>query len=555
FTRLLFEGMGDPCENHSMNDPVVVFDSLADRWVLSGMASIPDGPNYDLCVAVSKTSDPTGGYHRYRFHYPNTLDYPKLGVWPDAYYLSFIDGNRGGPDLCALDRAAMLEGRPATQQCFHRAADVRDGYSATVVLPADLDGPKPPPPGTPGVFVGVEEAAPWASGLPAWSLTALLVWSVHVDWADPSRSRISGPTSIPLPPTYPGCVVGGPSSCVPQPATDTLLSSQWGYLLNRLAYWNFGSHQSLVVTHGAVPDAGEGSGVRWYELRFSGGVPFLYQHGTYAPDARYRWTSSAAMNGHGDLAIGYSVSSSSMFPSIGVSGRLTDDPLGEMTFPEAIVLEGGASQIGSHRWGDYTSMSVDPVDDCTFWYVNQYYAAGDVLPRTRIAAFRLSDCAAAANDFSVTLDPRALVVDRGAAATATVRTAVLSGESEPLTLVIECADRGLSAQFLPASISSGDSAQLTLTASGSATASSMCMLRATGSAATRDASLDVTIRGSGMPPSPPPPPPPLRRTSGGCSSTGADAAAAVLSLIALAAARGRRSARSSRDPRRGPAGG
>ena len=247
----------------------------------------------------------------YAFPEPNFNDYPKLGVWPDGYYLTFnmFNGNTFlGGRICALDRAKMLVGDPtATQVCFQLGTN--DGG----LLPSDLDGSNPPPAGAPNYVVEYRN-------------NSLDLFKFHVDFATPTNSSLTGPTNIPVAAFTPACNGGG--TCIPQSGTSQQLDSLADRLMYRLAYRNFGDHESLVVDQSVT--AGTSVGMRWYELRNPGGTPTVYQQGTYAPDSKYRWMGSIAMDSVGDIAMGYSVSSSTMFPSIAYTGRIPTDALGTM---------------------------------------------------------------------------------------------------------------------------------------------------------------------------------------------------------------------------------
>ena len=371
-------GLGGPCEIQNDGDPLVKYDRQADRWVFSQFAlpNFPDGPFYQ-CFAVSTTNDPTGDYFQYEFKTSDDFftDYGKLGVWPDAYYMSFnmfsSDSNQGG--AYAFDRSAMLAGAPAGMIIFDTGPDLG-------VLPSDLDGPTPPPAGAPNYFLTFEVG-------PA----ALREWQFHVDWTTPANSTFSGPIDIPVAEfLWPVCDAPR-SQCVPQLGSPERLETLDGDLMYRLAYRNFGDHQSLVASH-TVGTEGGSAAVRWYEVR-SPDAPTLYQQGTYAPDASSRWMGSIAMDRNGNIAIGYSLSSAIQHPSIGITGRLAGDPLGLMG-AEDIWFAGTGSQVdSSNRWGDYSTMSVDPTDDCTFWYTQEYYAStGSFDFKTRIGAFRFPSC-------------------------------------------------------------------------------------------------------------------------------------------------------------------
>ncbi|WP_224282077.1 hypothetical protein [Streptomyces sp. LS1784] len=374
-TQTLFRGFGGPCEtaqNVDIGDPVVRWDSLAHRWILNQFALDRTGDTNRLCVAVSTSEDATGAYYRYEFGYRHFIDHPKVAVWPDAYYATFT-GAGTVFEACAWDRHRMLRGADADQQCY-------DVPVPSFPLGSDLDGSTPPPQGRPNLLLALDPAG-----------DSLQYWRFHVDWADQTRTAVTGPGELPVAPYTPACQSTDPTQCVPQAGTTQKLDSLSYSAMYRLAYRNFGDHQSLVVNHAV--DAPGGVGVRWYELRLDHDRPVVHQQSTYAPGSMYRWMGSAAQDREGNIALGYSTSSSQDHPSISVTGRLARDPRNVMTFRETTVWTGTGSQTGSNRWGDYTSMAIDPVDNCTFWYTNQYQPAdGTGNWNTRIASFRLSDC-------------------------------------------------------------------------------------------------------------------------------------------------------------------
>ena len=375
----LWTGFGGPCETNNDGDPLVVYDKAADRWVLSQF-TLQGGPPYFQCVAVSTTADATGSYNRYAFAYDEFPDYPKMGVWPDAYYITFNmftppSFGFNGAKVCAYDRASMIAGLDASQQCVQLGTDVAS------LLPADLDGLIPPPLDAPNPLVNI--------GLSS----SLNLFKFHVDWVDPTASLLSGPTVISVDPfTRPPF-----QNSVPQQGTIQRLDSIGDRLMFRLAYRNFADHESLTVNHSVIADPSTmRTGVRWYELRDTNSSPKVYQQSTFSPDSSSRWVGSVAMDATGNIAMGYNVSSGNMFPSIRYTGRLADDPLNIMR-DEAVDINGTVYGSGSQtlysRWGDYSSMTVDPVDDCTFWYTNQYLpASGNFNWNTRIFSFRLPTC-------------------------------------------------------------------------------------------------------------------------------------------------------------------
>ncbi len=391
----IWSGFGGPCETTNDGDPVVLYDHLADRWVMSQLAipnaffGIVQGPFYQ-CIAISTTPDPTGSYYRYQFSFTKLNDYPKFAVWPDAYYMTMnqfeaITLKWAGQGVIAFDREKMLAGENAGLVYFDLSSvDLNLGG----MLPADLDGP-PPPTGSPAYFMQVDDDA-WG-----YAPDQLQLWRFHVDWTNPSSSSFTGPSLLPVA-AFDSALCGGADACIPQPNSTATLDTLSDRLMYRLAYRNLGSNESLVVNHSVDVDGTDHAGLRWYEVRNPASSPFIYQQGTYAPDANHRWMGSIAMDAAGNMALGYSVSSSTVSPSVRLTGRLSGDALGTMTQSETEVATGAGSQTNTTgRWGDYSRMAVDPVDDCTFWYTQQYYAAtSDSGWRTRIAKFSFPSCQA-----------------------------------------------------------------------------------------------------------------------------------------------------------------
>ncbi len=378
----IWSGFGGGCQTNNDGDPIVQYDQLAQRWILTQF-SVSTTP-YLQCVAVSTSPDATGSYYRYAFSYGTSAfnDYPKVGVWPDGYYVSYNIFTNGktfaGSKVCALDRSKMLVGdTTATQQCFQLST----AYGG--LLPSDLDGSALPPAGAPNPFLN-------------FGANVLNRWQFHVDWTTPASSSFAGPTAIPVQSFSAACSGGG--TCIPQPNTTQKLDSLADRLMYRLAYRNFGDHEALVVNHAVT--AGTSVGIRWYEIRDPNGTPTVFQQGTYAPDATYRWMGSIAMDGAGDIALGYSGSSSTVTPYVAWAGRTPADPAGTLS-AETVVKAGGGSQkcpnilvcSSLSRWGDYSAMSVDPVDDCTFWYTNEYEkTTGAFNWSTWITSFTFPNC-------------------------------------------------------------------------------------------------------------------------------------------------------------------
>jgi hypothetical protein len=359
-------------------DPVVLYDHLAGRWLVTQLQYDTTFTHTAECIAVSTNSDATGSYNRYEFDFgANFPDYPKFGVWPDAYYNSinvFPPHGFAGAQACAFDRKAMLSGRSASAICFQQAPTVSS------LLPADLDGSTLPPTGAPNYFVGLADS------------THLNFFRFHVDFSNPANSTFSGPTLVPVAPYSEICARATTVACVPEPQPGEKLDGLADRVMFRLAYRNFGDHESLVVNHTVA--GGALAGVRWYEIR-NPSAPFVYQQETLVdPNVNY-WLGSVAMDKTGDMALGFSVSSQSVFPTVYVAGRAATAPVGAMFGPLVLVNGSGVQFNSFHRWGDYSSMSIDPSDDCTFWYTQEYYAVtGSFNWATRIGSFKFDSCGA-----------------------------------------------------------------------------------------------------------------------------------------------------------------
>lgn len=452
----LWTGFGGLCQTDNDGDPTVVYDGIADRWIIAQFAVTNPDPNFYQCVAVSTTGDPTGAYNRYAFAYTNFPDYPKMGVWSDAYYETYNLFNATGTSFvgtedCALDRASMLTGAAATQICF---TDTSAYYGG--MLPASLDGSTLPPAGSPNYVVALN------------TTTSLAFWKFHVDWTTPANSTFIGPSSIPVASFTEACLNYTRRACIPQSGTTTLLESLSDRVMFRLAYRNFGSYESLVVDHAII--AGSTVGMRWYEIRSPNTTPSLYQSGTYSPDATYRWMGSIAQDQSGDLAMGYSTSSSSVHPGIAYTGRLIGDPLGQMTQGEGTLIVGGGSQTTYNggtalsRWGDYSAMTIDPVDGCTFWYTNEYIPAnGSFNWKTRIGSFKFANCGLTpTNNFSISASPTSLSIPQGGSNTSTISTAVTSGSAGTVSLTASVSPAGPTVSLSPTSVTAGNSSTLTV---------------------------------------------------------------------------------------------
>ncbi len=442
-TNNLFRGFGSPCETRNNGDAVVRYDQIADRWLIvmpifsrgpirpdqpagwiggekvylsppgrpgqPGPAvplfrprtvpadvsatgrggqrgdNAPQGP-YSICYAVSAGPDPLGSYYRYEFLRPLFPDYPRPAIWRDGYYVATSTSDNRISDTvatqkhaCVVDRARMLKGEPAAEQCLVIE-------NVNFLNNADIDGTSLPPAGAPNVMM----AAGGTQLDRVFEAESIDSWRFHVDWKNPANTRVAGPEKIGVAPYHYLCD-GQLSSCVPQPGIDRRLDSQGDKIMSRLVYRRIGDQESLVAVH-SVNTAAGGGGVRWYEFRIDKQRAVIrHQQGTYAPDRYFRWMASPAIDRAGNIAIGYSFGGTPNFPGQRVVGRLANDPPGLLTLREAILVEGQASQ-NALRWEDYTQTAMDPSDDCTIWYVGDYLAKGFDTYSTKIGAFRLPGC-------------------------------------------------------------------------------------------------------------------------------------------------------------------
>jgi hypothetical protein len=412
-TGTLWSGFAVPDCTDPSGDPVVLYDQIANRWILSQFTTSglvdPSKPFWN-CVAVSTSGDPTGSYYRYAFQTENFQffpDYPKYGVWTDSYVLTtreFGPTTEYGIGVYALEKNKMVNGQPARAVSFFLDGNapgmlplVGDG-----LLPADIDGKQKPLTDSAIPIVGTQDDN---SDYGA-TFDALNIWDLGVKWRSTPIASLELKTQLPTA-AFDSIFPCAPTSrdCLPEPGIAD--PAQYLDILSyrqrptfRLAYRNFKDHEALVTSQSVEATPGV-AGERWYEIRRSGGTYSLYQQGTYAPgDGVHRWMGSIAMDKRGNMGLGYSVvNSTTVYPGIRYTGRLSNDPLGQMTLGEGTIINGSGVQTTTNsRWGDYTDMTVDPVDDCTFWYVNEYYltsgTATDGRPwHTRIASFKLPGCA------------------------------------------------------------------------------------------------------------------------------------------------------------------
>jgi hypothetical protein len=340
-----------------------------------------------MCYAVSTSNDPMSSYYRYEFLRPLFPDYPRPAIWPDGYYTpSSTSDNRISETVatqkhaCVADRARMLKGQPATEQCLIVE-------NVNFLNNADIDGTALPPPGAPNVML----AAGGRQLDQILDADVINAWNFHVDWKTPANTKVTGPTPIAVAPYHYLCN-GQLSECVPQPGVDRRLDSQGDKLMQRLVYRRVNGHESLFVTHSINTEAA-GGGVRWYEFRIDRDWKItLYQQGTYAPDGNYRWMASGGLDKRGNIGVGYSYGAADAFAGQRFAARLANDPLGLLTFHETTLATGEAAQTSTYRWQDYTTLAMDPSDDCTFWYVGDYFKKDSTTYSTKIGAFQIPGC-------------------------------------------------------------------------------------------------------------------------------------------------------------------
>jgi hypothetical protein len=469
----LWSVLGGGCATNNAGDGIVQYDVQADRWLVSQLGSSGTAP-YSECIAISQTRDPSGAYYLYSYDFGSNLsDYPKFGVWPTATNSAYLATynlfpNAGntllGAQLCAYDRAAMLSGATSpTALCFTPNYCPQPNYCPLAndanYLPSDVDGPTSPADGTPGYFLNFE------------TTSSLRLYQLSPDFATGTATLAQVSPDISVAPFTEACSGG---VCIAQPNSQQL-DSLGDRLMYRLAYRVFsGDHNAMVVNHSVA--AGSSVGLRWYELRqpVGGGAFSLFQQGTFAPDSAYRWMGSAAMDSVGNIAIGYSKSSSSIYPSIAFAGRTPSMAPGTLG-TETVLVAGKGAQTTYNRWGDYTALRIDPDDDATFWYTNEYYTKNSVFFNfnwsTAIVSFSIgSGGGGSTPDFSLGASPTSITVRRGSNGSTTVTVAAINASSS-VNLSVSGLKKGASASFTPdpvSAMSGGSTSTLTISANRNA---------------------------------------------------------------------------------------
>ena len=379
----LWDGFGGKCETNNDGDPIILYDEMADRWLISQFAL--GGTDNHECIAISTTGDPTGTYYLYDFPYGELMnDYPHLGVWHDGYYMGvnqFDPANNfawAGGGVVAYERDKMLIGAEAKQVIYSMQGNVPEVFTP---MPLDIDGSIMPSADMNQIFM-------WADGDGA---SKLHFWEFDVDWEDTSNSSFTAKAEIDVAPW------NAPGNAMQPNGIE--LDGMPIRSMFRAAYRNLGNRSSVVFTHNVAGPDNSTPALRWYEidLNEASGDVSVRQQGTFAPDDKARWMGSGAMDVNGNMAFGYSLSSADKHPSVFAATRSVTDPLNELT--SEIELKAGSGSQGTiqrNRWGDYSSMSIDPADGCTFWFTTEYYKAEDTDTRawsTNISSFKLPECA------------------------------------------------------------------------------------------------------------------------------------------------------------------
>lgn len=388
-----------------LGDPIVLYDQLVDRWMISEFSGFANA----LCVYISKTADPiAGGWYNYEFVTPDFPDYPKYSVWTDAYYVTTNEG--GGSPIYALERSQMLAGSPATLQ--RMSAPDMAGFGFQALTPADIDGLTSPPNNSPAYFMRHRDDEIHNVGSNDATKDFLDIWEFDVDFTTPANTTLTGPTNIAIA-EFDSTLCGQYSfNCFPQPGTGTTLDPLREVIMWRLQYRNSSSHETLVGNFVTDVNGSNLGGIRWFELRKSTGSWALYQQGTYSPDSVNRWMGAISMDGSGNIALGYNVSdSTTIYPGLRYTGRLPADTLGTMPQTESTLIAGAAANA-SNRYGDYSAMSIDPLDSCTFWLTGEYNFTTSW--STRIGAYKFDSCVLtepSCSGVTVALQSRDFVVD------------------------------------------------------------------------------------------------------------------------------------------------
>ncbi|MCB9024484.1 MAG: T9SS type A sorting domain-containing protein [Lentimicrobiaceae bacterium] len=389
--------------NCNDGDPLIQYDEQADRWIAVEFSLC--GSNDLMLVAVSSTNDPTGTWFQYSFDVTDTPDYEKIGVWQDGYYMG--TNTSSGNDIYVFERSKMLLGQPAQMVAFDNPW--RPGSGFLCVPPLDNDGVAAPS-GSPGMFIAFNDDAVAGGSDQLW------LYELAVNWTTPSSSTFNRVQQLAVTPF--DSQFNASWNDITQPNSQKL-DGVPQVIMNAPQYRNFGTYQTIVCCHTVDVDATNHAGIRWYELRKTSPSTTwtIRQQGTFAPDAHSRWMGSIMLNGSGKIALGYSISSSTIYPGIrycGQSASAYAAASGLLDIAEESIYNGTVAQISYNRWGDYALMSVDPTDDQTFWFSTEYVKTGGTSKGTRIASFKFG------NDPAVVTLPATAITGNSATINGTV---------------------------------------------------------------------------------------------------------------------------------------
>lgn len=485
-----------------LGDPIILFDELASRWVLTEFSS---QSGRSLCVYVSDTDNleaPAVTWYKYTFTMSAFPDYPKYGVWGDAYYVGANEsGTSGARPVYAMDRTKMLAGLPAT---FQRITIPNlAGFGFQMTTPADHDGIDAPPAGARGIFLRHRDDESHNAGSNNPTQDFLELYQLAVDFTTPANTVLTGPVQIPIAEFSSNLNGLTAFNAFPQPGGQKLDPLREP-VMNRLAYRNFGSYEALIGNLVTDIDANDTGGIRWFELRRVGGIanPWtLYQEGTWAgagspQDGIDRWMAGISMDSSGNIAMAYSMvrQSPALFPALGYVGRQSGDPLGTMTTPETTLIAG----VGNHpneRWGDYFQMGVDPVDGCTFWFTGEYMPSTQ--KGTRIGAFKFDACGAPSFTVNGNNLSQEVCTAAGTAALTpvTLNIGAVSGFASTVNLAFANAlPTGFSGSFTPTAVTPPGTSTVTMSVANTAAPGTQTIgLAGTSGATTKTANLNVSV--------------------------------------------------------------
>ena len=406
FDTFMSQGhFGNLCDTDNFGDPVVLYDSFEDRWIITDFAFKLDGAGNVTpqtvyqCIAASKTGDPVaGGWNYYSIQAPGGLDdYPKFGMWPDALYMSanMFDYSAAGSYLgfhvWAINKAQMYAGAPTVQY-----VDFAGDDSDFTVIPANARLQSgTPPAGSPEYFLSTEQF-----------LNGISIYKFHVDWNRVALSTFSGPFTQLAPNCWPNAEPSNastPGSLADVLATRAMVQAQYTKVGGAESIWLAHTVQRGVSASNGTCDAvtGGNATVRWYQANVTGAniAANVTQGQSFDPEAAntfFRYMPSLAVDRLGNMAVGYTKSNATTNPQMKYAGRLAGDPVNTLTQTEQTLIDGTGSQSGIVRWGDYSAMTLDP-DGCTFWYTNEYYAANGLNDLTRVGSFKYPSCSAVGN--------------------------------------------------------------------------------------------------------------------------------------------------------------